>query len=167
MLPKEIRHKMYPYVRNESEADEFNAIFDIAGKLFSRRISDREKAAKKLDSMGRKAVRPLVYTLECGIQGDMHDDDFDALSEEVEDILIKIGKDTLPDLEDFVTNGSCNMYVNEFAQEAIFKVMGLEGKDKGKVCKHIMMVLHEEGKKRVWQCVFCDAEFEYKKDKSK
>lgn len=119
-----------------------------------------EKASDELVGMGKKAVRPLVYTLECAIHRDASDDELHELSMDVEDILVKIGEDALPDLEDFVTNGSCNMYVNEFAQDAIFKVMELEDEDKRKVCHHIIKVLIEEGKKKVWQCTFCDAEFE-------
>jgi hypothetical protein len=155
---------MYPYLRNESEMDDFNNTFDIASKLFLRRKSSRQKAADQLVELGKKVVRPLVYTLECGIQSDMSDEELDVLAEEVENILIRIGENALPDLEDFATNGSCNIYVNGFAQEAIFKVMGLAENDKRRFCKHMGKVLIERGKKKVWQCVFCGDEFEYKKE---
>ena len=156
---------MYPYLRNESDEEEFNAIFDVACKLFSKRASTRNKAADKLAGMGKKAVRPLACTLERAIWKGMSDDDLEALTGDVEDILVKIGEDVLPDLEYFATAAICKMYINEFAQEAIFKVMGLEGNDKRKVCKHLIKALIEQGKKKTWRCMFCDAEFECKKGK--
>ena len=78
---------MYPYLRNESEMDDFNNTFDIANKLFLRRKSSRQKAVDQLVELGKKVVRPLVYTLECGIQSDMSDEELDVLAEEVENIL--------------------------------------------------------------------------------
>ncbi len=52
----------------------------------------------------------------------MSDDDIDERTEDVSDIILQIGKDALPDLNYLATNGSCNMYVNDWAQELIFKV---------------------------------------------
>ena len=66
---------------------------------------------------------------------------------------MKIGKDALPDLEDFTTNEDCLIPINEFAQEAIFAVMGLEGDDRKKVCHHWGKYLYEEGEKKVWKCI--------------
>lgn len=156
---------MYPYLRNESEEEEFDATFDIAIKLFSRRESDRQKAADKLIRMGKKSVRPVICTIEYGIRSGMSDEDLDSLDNLVEDVVVRIGEEALPDLEDFATNGYCNIYVNEFAQEAIFKIMKLEGEDKRKVCNHGQKILIEKGRKKLWRCVFCDGEFEYKKEK--
>lgn len=155
---------MYPYLRNESEMDDFKNTFDIASKLFLRRKSSRQKAADHLVELGKKVVRPLVYALECGLQSDMSDEELDDLAEEVEKILMRIGEDVLPDLDDFSTNRSCNIYVNGFAQEAIFKVMGLAENDKRRYCKHMGNVLIEKGEKKVWQCLSCGNEFEYKKE---
>lgn len=152
---------MYPYLRNESEQEEFHELFDIASGLFSKWRSKRQKAAEDLVKIGKKAVRPLMYVLHCEYVSDDSDEDYTKMCEEVEAILVKIGKDALPDLEDFATNEECLIPINEFAQEAIFAVMGLEGDDRKKVCHHWARYLCEEGEKKVWKCVFCDTEFEY------
>lgn len=156
---------MYPYMRDESEEDEFYDIVNVARKLFSERISVREKAAQTLVKIGKKAVRPLVYVLECGVSSDMSDEELNDFADEIENILVKIGENALPDLEDFAANEECTLYVNQCAQEAIFKVMGVEGEDAQKVCKHMIVFFHEEGEKKVGHCMMCGAEFENEKDK--
>ena len=128
---------MYPYLRNETEMEQFRNIYDVADKLFSKRTSSREKAADELAGIGKKAVRPLVYAIQCAIESSMSDDEIDALAQDVENILVKIGNSTLEDLDDFSTNEHCNIYINEFAQKVIFRINGLHGKDKRNICKHI------------------------------
>jgi hypothetical protein len=158
--------KMYPYLRNESEREEFNEVFDVASRLFSKRRKTVEKAKTDLINLGKKAVRATVYTIECTICSDSFDelgDEIEEFAMEIEEILMGIGKDALPDLEDFATNGGCNIYVNEFAQEMIFKIMGLSGKARQKVCHHDEKILLTEGEKKLWECVLCDAKFECKK----
>ena len=155
---------MYPYLRDESEQEEFNELFDISSKLFSKRKSTRQKAADELVAIGKKAVRPLVFTLHCEYVSDGSDEEFFSMCDEVEAILVRIGRDALPDLEDFATNEECVIPINEFAQDAIFAVMGLEGEDRKKVCHHRIEYLYEEGGEKVLKCVCCGAEFEYEED---
>jgi len=158
---------MYPYLNDENNEREFDAIFDVTNKLLSKRKSIREKAAGDIVKNGKNAVRPLGYLLECCARSAMSDEELDALAEEVGNILVKTGTDALPDLKDFAENGDCNIYVNEVAQEIIFKIKGLDGKDKRNVCKHLVCMVVEKEKKKVLQCVICDAEFEYKNKKDK
>ena len=155
---------MYPYLRNESEQKEFNELFDIACGLFSKWRSKRQRTAEALVKIGKKAVRPLMYVLHCEYVSNSPDEDYTTLCEEVESILVKIGKDVLPDLEDIATNEEYLIPIIEFAQEAIFAVMGLEGEDRKKVCHHWGRYLCEEGEKKVWKCIFCDTEFAYEKE---
>jgi hypothetical protein len=67
----------------------------------------------------------------------------------------EIGKDALPDLNYLATSGSCNMYVNEWAQELIFKVMGVEGEEKQKVCHHFGFLLYSKEDKNILICPKC------------
>jgi hypothetical protein len=128
---------MYPYLKTEDEEEEFKDILEIAWPLFSKRKAKREIAEKELLKLGVKSVRPLVCTIELALwDRDMSDWEIDEQADNVSDLIHKIGKGALPDLEDFASNGSCNIYVNEWAQEMIFKVLGLEGKERQKICPH-------------------------------
>ena len=150
---------MYPYLITEDE-EEFNDILDIACLLFSQRRAKREIAEKELLKLGVKTVRPLVCTIELALRDrDMSDWEIDDHANDVSELILKIGKDALPDLEDFASNGSCNIFVNEWAQEMIFKTLGLEGKERQKICPHNMKWLLTRKNKKVWVCTVCKAEF--------
>lgn len=151
---------MNPYLKNESEAEEFNNTVDIALQLFSRRKKRRQMAEKELLTLGAKSVRPLAYTIELALwDHDMSDDDVNERAEDVSKIILQIGKDALPDLEYLSTNGSCNLAVNEWAQETIFKVMGLEGDEKQKVCHHFGWLLIPEEDSNLRICPLCHSKF--------
>lgn len=151
---------MYPYLKTEDEEEEFNDILDIAWQLFSKRKAKSEIAEKELLKQGVKSVRPLICTIELALwDRDMSDWEIDDRADDVSEIILKVGKDALPDLEDFASNGSCNIFVNEWAQEMIFKVLGLEGKERQKICPHNMKLLLVRNNKKVWVCTSCDAEF--------
>ncbi len=148
------------YLKNETE-EEFNEILDIALGLFSRRKAKRKNAENELVRRGTKAIRPLVYAIELAIQDhDISDDDLNEHADRVSEVILKIGKDALPYLDDFATGGECNLYVNEWAQETIFRVMGLEGEERQKVCHHTQRILLPRGKRKVWVCIACEAELE-------
>ncbi len=147
---------MNPYLRNESESEEFDNTVDVALKLFSRGKKKRQMAEKYLLTLGAKSVRPIAYTIELALwDKSMSDDDINERGEDVSDIIIQIGKDALPDLNYLATNGSCNMYVNEWAQELIFKVMGVEAKEKQKVCHHFGFLFYSEEDKNIMICPAC------------
>ena len=151
---------MYPYLKTEDEEEEFNDILEITWPLFSKRKAKREIAGKELLKLGVKSIRPLVCTIELAIRDhDTSDWEIDEQADDVSEIILKVGKDALPDLEDFANNGSCNIFVNEWAQEMIFKVLGLEGKERQKICPHNMKWLRTRKNKKVWVCTSCDAEF--------
>ena len=151
---------MNPYLRNESEAEEFDNTVDVALKLFSRSKKKRQIAEKDLLTLGEKSVRPIAYTIELALwDKSMSDDDINERGEDVSDIIIQIGKDALPDLNYLATNGSCNMYVNEWAQELIFKAMGLDGDEKQKVCHHFGWLLIPEEDSNLRICPLCHSRF--------
>jgi len=58
---------MNPYLKNESEAEEFDNIVNIALKLYSRNTKTRQMAEKQLLAFGAKSVRPLAYTIELAL----------------------------------------------------------------------------------------------------
>jgi len=148
---------MNTYLKDESEAEEFEKIVDISMQLFSGRIKRRQMAEKQILSLGAKSVRPLAYTIELALwDHGMDDDDIDGRVEDISDIILKIGKDALPDLNYLATNGSCNMYVNEWAQELIFTVLGVEGEEKQKVCHHFGCLEYSKEDKNILICPICD-----------
>jgi len=149
---------MNTYLKDESEAEEFEKIVDISMQLFSGRINRRQMAEKQILALGAKSVRPLAYTIELALwDHSMDDDDIDGRVEDVSDIILKIGKDALTDLNYLATNGSCNMYVNEWAQDLIFTVLGVEGEEKQKVCHHFGFLEYSKEDKNILICPICDS----------
>jgi len=147
---------MNTYLKDENEAEEFDGIIDIAMKLFSGKKRRHEMAEKELLKLGAKSVRPLAYTIELTLwDHSMDDDDIDGRAEDVSDIILQIGKDALPDLNYLATNGSCNMYVNDWAQELIFKVMSVEGEEKQKACHHFGFLERSKEDKNILICITC------------
>ncbi len=58
---------MNPYLKNVSEAQEFDKTVDIALRLFSRTKKRRQMAEKNLLTFGAKSVRPIAYTIELAL----------------------------------------------------------------------------------------------------
>ncbi len=149
---------MNPYLRNESEAEEFDKIVNIALKLFSRNTKTRQVAKKKLLTSGAKSIRPIAYTIELALwDKSMSDDDINERAHELSEIVLEIGKDALPDLEHLAINGNCNLTVNSWGQELIFKIMGVEGEEKQKVCHHFGFLFYSKEDKNTMICPKCDA----------
>lgn len=137
---------------------EFNEILDIAIRAVSRIKSRRAEASDELTLLGAKAVRPLVYVIECWLcSPHASDKDIDRCAERVAEVILKIGKPALPDLEDFAVGEQCNLYVNSWAQDMIFQVLELEGIERQEVC-HFFEKMLLPGKKRMWVSS-CDAKF--------
>ncbi|HJH30163.1 MAG TPA: hypothetical protein C5S51_10850 [Methanosarcinaceae archaeon] len=150
---------MYPYLKDETKIEEFKDIYEIASMLFSRRKSKHDLAENELLKLGIKSIRPLAYTIEVALRDhDMSDEEIDQHADNVTEIIIKIGKDALPYLDDFAI-GSYNIFVNDWAQETIFKVMGLEGAEKQKVCHHFGL-FGGIGNKDKLLCGSCGAKFD-------
>jgi len=151
---------MYPYLKDDSEEEEFNALLDIVFRLLSDREALRERTAKKLIKIGKKAVRPLVCSIECLVASDTPHEEIEDHDKVVGDIIFGIGEDALPDLEDFAVNEYCTFWINDFAQELLFRIKGLEGEDRQKSCYHMLRMPKEKEGKKVWVCMYCDAESE-------
>ena len=151
---------MNSYLRNESEAEEFDNTVKIALKLFAKSKKRRQMAENYLLTLGIKSVRPIAYTIELALwDKSMSDDDINERAEDVSDIILQIGTDALPDLNYLAINGSCNMYVNDWAQELIFKVMGLDGDEKQKICHHFGWLLIPEEDSNLRICPLCHSRF--------
>lgn len=149
---------MNPYLRNESEAEEFDNTVNIALKLFSRNKKTRQMAEKKLLASGAKSVRPIAYTIELALwDKSMSDYDINERANELSEIVFEIGNDALPDLEYLAINENCNLTVTSWAQELIFKVMGVEGEEKQKVCHHYGFLFYSKEDKNIMICPKCDA----------
>ena len=149
---------MNPYLRNESEAEEFDNTVGIALKLYSRNTKTRQMAEKKLLAFGAKSVRPLAYTIDLALwDKSMSDADINDLAHELSEIVLKIGKDALPDLEYLAINENFNLTVTSWAQELIFKVMGVEGEEKQKVCHHYGFLFYSKEDKNIMICPKCDS----------
>ncbi len=147
---------MNPYLRNESEVEEFDKIVDVAMQLFSGRKKRRQMAEKQILALGAKSVRPLAYTIELALwDHSMDDDDIDGREEDVSDIILQIGKDALPDLNYLATNGKCNISINEWAQYLIFKVTGAKGEERQKVCHHFTFLEYSKEDKNILICPAC------------
>lgn len=149
---------MNPYLRNESEAEEFDNTVNIALKLYSRNTKTRQMAEKKLLTSGAKSVRPIAYTIELALwDKSMSDYDINERANELSEIVLEIGKDALPDLEYLAINENCNLTVTSWAQELIFKVMGVEGEEKQKVCHHYGFLFYSKEDKNIMICPKCDS----------
>ena len=167
---------MNPYLKNVSEAQEFDKTVDIALRLFSQRKKRRQMAEKDLLTLGAKSVRPIAYTIELALwDKSMSDDDIFERSDDVSDIILQIGRDALPDPNYLATNGSCNIYVNEWAQEMIFEVLGVKGEEeqnppfgriflstssyidilKQKACHHFGFLEYSKEDKNILICPMC------------
>lgn len=140
----------------EENLEEFNELFDLTHRALSRRSPHRDRALSDLLEAGPRAVRPLAYAIEVEIwDNSATDEDIDDRAEEVAGIVRRIGEAALPELESLMEDGDCNIYVNEWAQEMVFDVMGLEGVERQRVCHHGTRMLLDG----VWRCLLCDAEF--------
>src|SRR3972149_7687978 len=147
---------MNPYLRNESEAEEFDNTVDVALKLFSRSKKRRQRGETNLLTLGIKSVRPIAYTIELALwDKSMSDDDINERAEDVSDIILQIGKDALPDLNYLATNGSCNMSINEWAQYLIFTVTGAKGEERQKVCHHFTFLEYSKEDENILICPAC------------
>ncbi len=144
---------MRPYLKSVKKLEEFRGILDVAMSLF-RGKEKRDDAEKELVKLGKKAVRPLAYAIELSLQyRHLSDSEINERADIVSEAIAKIGKKALPDLEDFATNGSCNIFVNEWAQLAIFRVMNLNEEEKQKACHHFGFLLVPKEKLRL--CPLC------------
>jgi hypothetical protein len=149
----------HPYLGGVS-LPEFREDLAIAQGLLSRRYEQRERATSKLLAMGPPAVRLAAYTIEEVIcDRDATDDDIERQMDIVSSLVRGMGRDSAPVLDDLATNGHCNIAVNDWAQRLLFEVLGLEGKARQKACHHGMMSTERRGRKEVWVCLHCDAEF--------
>ncbi len=86
----------------------------------------------------------------------MSDADINELAHELSEIVLEIGKDALPDLEYLAINENFNLTVTNWAQELIFKVRGVEGEEKQKVCHHYGFLFCSKEDKNIMMCPKCD-----------
>ena len=149
----------HPYLGGMS-LDEFNDGMDVAHSLLSRQPWRREHTALSLATMSPWAVRLAAYTIEEAIcDHSATDDDIEMQMEVVAALVRRVGRDAAPVLDDLATNGSCNLAVNDWAQELLFEVLGLDGDARRRACHHRTMTKERRGGRDVWVCLHCDGAF--------
>lgn len=140
---------------------EFDMIFDVAQGLWARQRKKRSRCVDELTTIGVKALGPILYMVECDASSD--DDDEDAYNNFYEaclEAVKRIGKPALPILEKYIEEDDANIVVNEFAQEAVFEVLGLDEEERKKVCRHRESFGYKEKGKTVFYCAICGKEME-------
>ncbi len=120
---------MYPYIRNEKELSDFHEVWSsICAYVWGKWKVKVEKGEKEILKLKIKAVKPLLYAIECEISNDKAtDEDVDKVAEKVSRLIQKIGADAIPDVEYIANHPSANVYVNEFAKELCSKLKDDKG----------------------------------------
>ena len=144
--------------REEFESErEFDELFKVAMALKSSNNEKRDQSIDKLADVGEKAVRPVLYAVECDAA--YCDDDpevYDKFNNACFEVMRRIGEPTVPILERFITDENVDEMVNVFAQEAIFKVLDLDEEERKKICKHVEVIPHEMDGETVYTCAICE-----------
>jgi HEAT repeat protein len=103
------------------ELPEFNEIFGVAITLGIRDKKKKAEKVKKLLEWGTKAIKPLLYTVECYIaDSSSSDEQIERRADLVSDVIVQIGPKAIPTLIEIAYNGNVN--INELAKEIIKKI---------------------------------------------
>jgi hypothetical protein len=103
------------------ELAEFNEIFEVAITLGIRNRKKKAEKVKKLLDWGTKAIKPLLYTVECYIaDSSSSDEQIERRADLVSDVIVQIGPKAIPTLIEIAYNWNVN--INELAKEIIKKI---------------------------------------------
>jgi hypothetical protein len=103
------------------ELPEFNEIFEVAITLGIRNKKKKAEKVKKLLDWGTKAIKPLLYTVECYIvDSSSSDEQIERRADLVSDVIVQIGPKAIPTLIEIAYNWNVN--INELAKEIIKKI---------------------------------------------
>ena len=148
-----------PYARERDPA-EFMAMLDVAIQLSSDEAKARQDAEDALVTAGARAVAPLACSLELTSEdGSRSDADVELHSQAASRIVERIGADALLELELLLDDGRCDLAVDEWAQELIFKLNFLTGPERRTVCRHMVRSQQPWRGGTVWRCLACGARF--------
>jgi hypothetical protein len=148
-----------PYLKHLDE-DEFDRIFDEhARKLWAWKRKTRKEGADALVRIGPQAIPVVLFVVECEfLSEDESEQRLERVCDQAMDIFRRMGPDAIPVLEEYTDCPGCLININEFAQEAIFEVLGLDEDQRKDRCVHFGRYLLEE--ENVWECACCKARFE-------
>ena len=105
------------------ELAEFNEIFEGAITLGIRNKKKKAEKVKKILDWGTKAIKPLLYTVECWIADPSRSDEqIDRRADLVSEVIVQIGPEAIPTLIEIAYNWNVNIYINELAKEIIKKI---------------------------------------------
>jgi HEAT repeat protein len=105
------------------ELAEFDKIFAVAITLGIRNKKKKAEKVKRLLDWGVKAIKPLLYTVECYIaDSSSSDEQIDRRADLASDVIVQIGPKAIPTLIEIAYNWSVNIYINELAKEIIKKI---------------------------------------------
>jgi hypothetical protein len=103
------------------EQPEFNDIFEVAITLGIRDKKKKAEKVKRLLDWGIKAIKPLLYTVECYIADSSSlDEQIERRADLVSDVIVQIGPKAIPTLIEIAYNWNVN--INELAKEIIKKI---------------------------------------------
>jgi hypothetical protein len=103
------------------ELPEFNEIFGVAITLEIRDKKKKAEKVKKLLDWGTKAIKPLLYTVECYIaDSSSSDEQIERRADLVSDVIVQIGPKAIPTLIEIAYTWNVN--INELAKEIIKKI---------------------------------------------
>ena len=105
------------------ELPEFNEIFEVAIALGIRNKKKKAEKVKKLLDWGTKAIKPLLYTVECYIaSSSSSDEQIDKRADLASDVIVQIGPKAIPTLIEIASNCHVNIYINDLARWLIKKI---------------------------------------------
>jgi hypothetical protein len=79
------------------EQPEFNEIFGVAITLGIRDKKKKAEKVKRLLDWGTKAIKPLLYTVECYIaDSSSSDEQIERRADLVSDVIVQIGPKAIP-----------------------------------------------------------------------
>jgi HEAT repeat protein len=89
-------------------------------------IRNRKKKAEKVKKIlewGTKAIKPLLYTVECYIaDSSSSDEQIDRRADFASDVIVQIGPKAIPTLIEIAHNGNVNIFINDLAMWLIKKI---------------------------------------------
>ena len=143
--------------RDRITEKEFDELFDVAHGLWYKQKKRRDRCVEQLETIGVKALGPILYVVECdAAQDEESQEDYDNFNQACLEAVKRIGKPALPILEKCIEEDDANICVNAFAQEAVFEVPGLDEKERKKVCKHRECMKQEIEGETIYTCLICE-----------
>jgi hypothetical protein len=105
------------------ELPEFDEIFAVAITLGIRNKKKKAEKVKRLLDWGTKAIKPLLYTVECYVaSSSSSDEQIDRRADLVSDVIVQIGPKAIPTLIEIAYNWGVNIYINDLARWLIKKI---------------------------------------------